>query len=178
MHSLSDARPYAQAIFELALQKDQAENWSTTLWTLGEWVKKEEFKIFLSSPKVSLDDKLSLLKDIASKKGSFKEISNFLTILAENHRLTLLPEIALLYKKLLDSKKEVVEGVIYTPYLVEEETLKRVISAIEKQYQIKLRAKNEVQPDLIGGFKIVFGDKVLDRSVKKELEELYRKMVS
>ena len=162
----------------MALQKDQAENWSTTLWTLGEWVKKEEFKIFLSSPKVSLDDKLSLLKDIASKKGSFKEISNFLTILAENHRLTLLPEIALLYKKLLDSKKEVVEGVIYTPYLVEEETLKRVISAIEKQYQIKLRAKNEVQPDLIGGFKIVFGDKVLDRSVKKELEELYRKMVS
>ena len=87
-------------------------------------------------------------------------------------------EISFLYKEFLNSEKGIVEGIIYTPYPVAKEILKQIITAIEKRYQIKLHAKNEVEPDLIGGFKVVFGDKVLDRSVKRELEELYRKMVS
>lgn len=99
-------------------------------------------------------------------------------LLAQNHRLKLLPEISFLYKEFLNSEKGIVEGIIYTPYPVAKEILKQIITAIEKRYQIKLHAKNEVEPDLIGGFKVVFGDKVLDRSVKRELEELYRKMVS
>ncbi|PZO89830.1 MAG: hypothetical protein DI620_06145 [Haemophilus parainfluenzae] len=180
MHPLSEARPYAQALFKLAKRKEQAENWGITLWSLGKWVKEKDVNIFLSSPKVSVNDKLSLLKDIANKnkKGNPEEIENFLLLLAQNHRLKLLPEISFLYKEFLNSEKGIVEGIIYTPYPVAKEILKQIITAIEKRYQIKLHAKNEVEPDLIGGFKVVFGDKVLDRSVKRELEELYRKMVS
>ena len=37
MHPLSEARPYAQALFKLAKRKEQAENWGITLWSLGKW---------------------------------------------------------------------------------------------------------------------------------------------
>ena len=46
------------------------------------------------------------------------------------------------------------------------------MATLEKRFGRKLQAKVEVDPELIGGVRVVVGDEVLDTSVKARLERM------
>ena len=97
---------------------------------------------------------------------------NLLQLALENDRLAALPEVATQFQALVNERSGVSDAVVYSAYPIEPAQLADVKATLEKRFARKLNATVVVQPDLIGGIRVVVGDEVLDTSVKARLEQM------
>ena len=97
---------------------------------------------------------------------------NFLRTVIENGRLNALPEIAAQFRALKNAQSGSSDAVIYSAFAIDNAALTDVAAALEKRFNRKLNVSVELQPDLIGGIRVVVGDEVLDSSVKARLEQM------
>ncbi|HNO72939.1 MAG TPA: ATP synthase F1 subunit delta, partial [Accumulibacter sp.] len=98
--------------------------------------------------------------------------ANLIDVLANNERLSALPEIAGLFEELRAAQEGVKEATIYSAFPVDDAQLKALIEDLEARFKTRLTAEVVVDQSLIGGVKIVVGDQVLDTSVRGKLESL------
>jgi len=90
----------------------------------------------------------------------------------DNGRLATLPEIAAQFQALVNARSGVSDATIYSAFAIDSSALATVVPALEKRFAKKLNASVVVQPELIGGIRVVVGDEVLDTSVKARLEQM------
>lgn len=99
------ARPYAKALFSLAQEKNQIESWLGELKELAAVVQDEKVIAFIEQPETGASEKAETLKGLVGIKNV--ELANFITVLAEQKRLLVLPEIYAQYQDLTDRKSVV-----------------------------------------------------------------------
>ena len=109
---LTLARPYAKAAFAFASEQGATDNWSNVLQVLSAAVQDEAFSAYLSRPELTPVEQVSLFAKVLGEDQT-TAVSNFLTLLAENDRLTLLPEIETEYELLKSQNNNVVD--LYPP---------------------------------------------------------------
>jgi len=97
---------------------------------------------------------------------------NFLTTLIDNGRLGVLPEIAQHFHALLDAQSGVQKAVVHSAFPIEGAALDDLAKVLEKRFGSKLHVQVALEPELIGGVRVVVGDEVLDTSVKARLEQM------
>ena len=97
---------------------------------------------------------------------------NFLRTVIENGRLSVLPEIAQQFRNLKNALSGSSDAVVYSAFPIEAAALADVAATLESRFGRKLNVKVELEPDLIGGIRVVVGDEVLDTSVKARLEQM------
>ena len=105
-------------------------------------------------------------------------MSNFLTLLAENDRLALLPEIAEEYEQLKSQNNNTVDVVIESAFpltSVQEQLLEH---ALEKKFEAAVNVSVEVKPELIAGVVIRAGDQVIDDSALNKLEKMRTRLLA
>jgi F-type H+-transporting ATPase subunit delta len=73
---------------------------------------------------------------------------------------------------LVNERSGVSDAVVYSAFPLESAALADVVATLETRFKRKLNATVQVQPDLIGGIRVVVGDEVLDTSVKARLEQM------
>ena len=100
------------------------------------------------------------------------EAENFVRVLAQNNRLPLLPEIHGQFEALKNEREGVVEAEVQSAFEVTEAQLADLIQRLEKKTGRKVRAQVSVDRELIGGVKVVLGDKVIDGSARGQLGAL------
>ena len=100
------------------------------------------------------------------------EAENFVRVLAQNNRLPLLPEIHGQFEALKNEREGVVEAEVQSAFEVTEAQLADLIQRLEKKTGRKVRAQVSVDRELIGGVKVVLGDKVIDGSARGQLSAL------
>jgi F-type H+-transporting ATPase subunit delta len=83
-----------------------------------------------------------------------------------------LPEIALQFHALVNARSGVSDAVVYSAFAIEPAQLADVVATLERRFKRKLNASVVVEPELIGGIRVVVGDEVLDSSVKARLEQM------
>jgi F-type H+-transporting ATPase subunit delta len=106
-------------------------------------------------------------------KAPLSEASkNLLRTVIDNGRLNVLSEIAAQFNVLVNRHSGVSDAVVYSAFPIEPAQLADVIVSLETRFKRKLNATVQVQPDLIGGIRVVVGDEVLDTSVKARLEQM------
>ena len=98
--------------------------------------------------------------------------SNFIKVLGESKRISLLPHISKEYRKLLSGTKGSSEVLITSAFDLTDEQLKKVTDSLKGRYGDSLTVEQVVDKSLIGGFSIKCGDEVTDYSVKGKLEKL------
>lgn len=175
------ARPYAKALFELAKENKQVKQWFEGLSLLAQIISQPEMESFIG--RVDLDvtqkvqDLLELLGNIeATQNENFK---NFLTVLTEEKRLEVLPEIFTQYQKMILEKEHTKQAIIYTAYDIASEGQRaKIINDLEQHFQVSLQADFQTDANLIGGIKVVLGDQVLDLSVQGKLKQLQATMTN
>jgi len=91
------ARPYAQAIFDLAHSKGALRDWSNTLQLAAAVVADPQVQRLISHPRVRKEQIQGLILDVGGA-GFSAEAKNFIKVLIENRRLGLLPEVAAQYE--------------------------------------------------------------------------------
>ena len=170
------ARPYAKALYQLATEKGEVQIWLRELALLAQISKDKQMSSLLQEPEVTWQDKLSIILDIAGEQHLHPLVKNFLAVLSRNRRFTLLPFIHQAYQDMILAEKHVEQATVFTAFALSDKELSKIVDEIEARYQIKLQVKVKVDRELIGGFKIEFGDRVLDMSAKGELNSLKRIM--
>jgi F-type H+-transporting ATPase subunit delta len=97
---------------------------------------------------------------------------NLVKLLVEYGRLSLLPEIDRLFEELKAQDEGVVEAVITAAAKPDDAQVKTLVAQLEARFKQKVVAKVNVDPEIIGGVKIVVGDTVIDASVRGRLQEM------
>ena len=81
-------------------------------------------------------------------------------------------EIAAQYGALVNARSGVYDATIYSAFVIELPQLNEVVAALERRFKRKLNVHVIIDPELIGGIRVVVGDEVLDTSVKARLEQM------
>ncbi|GAB6034994.1 F0F1 ATP synthase subunit delta [Galenea microaerophila] len=165
------ARPYAEAVFELAKASNTLNEWSDILQNLATITATEEMQGLLQNPNISEADKVQVYVDILGEALN-DQAKNLLQVLAENHRLILLPFIAEIYEALKAEEEKRVKANVLTAFELTKEQEDQLKTALNKKYDANVEINYEVDPSLIGGIKIKVGDWVIDGSVATQLKEL------
>lgn len=165
------ARPYAKAVFAFALANNDLENWSTMLATLSDIIKQEKVQQALSSPALTSEKQVAIVAEIYGEQLSEKG-QNFISLLAENKRLLLLPMIVEQFE-ILKAKQEQLSRVnIKSAYALNTDVEQKLANALEKKLNCRVEVESAVDETLIGGVVIRTGDLVIDNSVRGRLAKL------
>jgi F-type H+-transporting ATPase subunit delta len=165
------ARPYAEAAFKLALEGGHLAQWSDMLALVEAVVRDEQVASRIGDPNV---DEHALESFILGTLGDRLDGQgrNFVQVLVANGRLTLVPQIRALFDELKRSHEGVLEATVISALPVTDEQVKPLLAALETKFGRKVTAQVEVDPELIGGARIVVGDKVIDATVRGRLDAM------
>jgi F-type H+-transporting ATPase subunit delta len=163
------ARPYAEAVFRLAKEKNALAEWSDRLATLAAIVSDARMQTVIADPNTSAARAAELVGSIADTGEAGKSL---LTVLAGNDRLMLLPEIASQYEVLKANAEGVLEAIIVSALQMNEAQKAEMMAALKTKFGRDVQATVEVDASLIGGAVITVGDQVIDGSVKGRLYKM------
>ncbi len=165
------ARPYAQAIFELARDDGAFQRWSDVLQMLVSIVRDPTLLALIHSPRVSDEELAALIVDIGGEHLDDSG-ANVVRLLAANDRLPLLPEIAALYERLRAEAQGVVDAELVSAAPVSDAQRERVREALERRFGASVNLQCRTDEALMGGALVRAGDWVIDGSVRAQLRKL------
>jgi F-type H+-transporting ATPase subunit delta len=165
------ARPYAVAVFALADGAGKLADWSAALANLSAVAADPRVRAAVSDPNISAAHAAGLLISILSGKLS-GDAENLVRVLAENGRLDVLQEIRAQYEALKNEREGVVEAEVISAFEMNEAQVADLVARLEKKTGRKVKARVSVDQQLIGGVKVVLGDKVIDGTARAQLGAL------
>ena len=165
------ARPYAQAVFELARDDGRFDEWSESLQNLCEIVEHSDIKALISDPRIARQQVLDVLLEIGGERFD-EQTQNLVRILGHYRRLSSLPAIARQYETLRAEAEGIIEAELETAFEIDDEHLSSLVGALESKLGRKVRLSSSTNPDLLGGVVIRAGDWVVDDSVRARLDKL------
>ena len=129
--TLTLARPYARAAFALARESGRLQPWSDLLAFAATVASDERVQSLLGNPKLQVADAVGLLLPNGDSDPTFAQ---FLTVLAENGRLALLPDVAALYSELLAESQRIVKAKITSATVLDASELAKLKAALMKRF--------------------------------------------
>ena len=165
------ARPYAEAAFKLADAQGKLADWSAALANLAAVAANARVREAIGDPNLSDTKVAGLFISILAGKLT-GEIENFVRVLAENGRLGVLTEIRAQYEVLKNEREGTVDAEVFTAFEMDQAQVADLVSRLEKSTGRKVKATVSIDKSLIGGVKVVIGDKVIDGSARAQLAAL------
>jgi len=164
------ARPYAEALFQVAGKGDLKQA-SEQLDAIAAVAANAQMRQYADNPKATVDQVFDVITSVVKSPLS-DATRNLLRAIIENGRLAALPEVAVQFHALVSERSGVSEATVYSAFPIDAAQLSAVVASLEKRFGRKLTASVQVEPELIGGIRVVVGDEVLDTSVKARLEQM------
>jgi F-type H+-transporting ATPase subunit delta len=165
------ARPYAEAVFKLADASGGLAKWSEMLAALAAVAADTRVAAAVKDPSRTDAQAAGLFIAILSGKLS-GDAENLVRVLAEYGRLELLPEIRGQFEALKNEREGIVEAEVQSAFEMTQDQVGDLVSRLEKKFGRKVRARVSVDKALIGGVRVVVGDKVIDGSARAQLGAL------
>lgn len=165
------ARPYAEAVFRLADAAGKLGEWSVALANLAAVAADARVRAAAGDPNLSAAQVAGLF--IAILQGKLPaDGENFVRVLAENGRLDVLDEVRTQFEALKNEREGVIEAEVVSAFEMDAAQLADLVARLEKSTGRKVKARVSVDKELIGGVKVVLGDKVIDGSARAQLGAL------
>lgn len=175
MPRISSAKRYAQAVFELALEKNELEPWQKGLEKISKLTSNEELISFLQNPRVPYETKKRVLE---FEVGEILPLTlNLALLLVHKGLLGMAPKILQQFNLLLDAYHGIERARIITAVSLEEQEREILSRRLEEMVKRKILIEGQVDPSLIGGFIARIGDKIIDASLRHQLETLKQRLM-
>jgi F-type H+-transporting ATPase subunit delta len=171
------ARPYAKAAFEYAREANAFAAWSMGLSHAARIVSDPSVAPLTKSPQWPAAKLVSLITDVAGAELN-AGMQNFVRVLAENHRLLLLPEIAAHYEVLRSAVENTIDVDVVSAVPLDAAQTEKLKQALSTRLRRQVRMQNSVDATLLGGAVVRAGDLVIDGSLKGRLERLATDLTS
>ncbi len=172
------ARPYAQAVFELANDGGDLGPWSESLAIAGQLLADRPLVEYLGNPGFSDEQRLEFLSGLFKKAGAKllaggdEKGTNFLKLLLENRRVAVLPEISEHFEALKAKVENSVDAMVTSASELSKKQVGEIAAALTKRLGCDVKVEAEIDENLIGGAVIRAGDVVIDGSLRARLEGL------
>lgn len=174
------ARPYAQAVFEVAQEAEALDELSESLNEAKELMADGQVERFLANPALSDDTRLDFLTGLFAAavgessvfSGSSRHGTNFLKLLLEYRRVKVLPEIADHFEELKAKVENTVDVKVTSAAPLSAAQQATVESALKERLGRDVNLTTETDENLIGGAVIRAGDVVIDGSLRARLNSL------
>lgn len=169
------ARRYAQAIFEIAQERDELDRWRSDLWKIAGLGKDAPFVAVLESPKFHLDDKVRLLSE---RLGDINPLAlNLACLLVTKGRFGMVDDVAHEYQRLLDGYRGIEHAEAVTVIPLGDADKRKLAERLSAVTGKKVVLEAEVDSGLIGGIVVRVGGKLIDGSTRSKLLALKKELV-
>jgi F-type H+-transporting ATPase subunit delta len=165
------ARPYADAVFELAEAQGQLDEWSVALEALSAIVSNEDVAALMDNPEIA-DSRLAEVVIEVADSDLNEGARNLARLLVENDRLVLVPAIAELFEQLKAQAEHRVDVQVTSAVEFSDEQQSALAKSLEKRLDRSVRLTFEQDENVIGGAVIRAGDMVIDGSLRAQLERM------
>jgi F-type H+-transporting ATPase subunit delta len=169
------ARRYAQAVFEIALEKKELERWQTDLQKVVDAVKDSTFLAALESPKIKFGDKSRFLTE---RLGDINPLAlNLALLLISKSGIGMIGKTTVEYKRLLDAYHGIQAADITTAVPLDDKDKKKLAKKLSDLVGAKVELTAQVDPAILGGIVARVGGKLLDGSTRSKLLALKKELV-
>lgn len=173
--AITIARPYAQAVFEYAVENKQLNEWATVLNILKAVTEDAQGQMFLTNPAVSQEMQhdffMRIVKSVIAN-NLLVNASNFLKLICTNKRVMLLPEIADVYSQLKAQEEKLLTVDVKTFMPLDTKHQEKLSQALAKKFDSQINLEISIVPELLGGMIIKASDLVIDGSIRGQLNKL------
>ncbi|MDD3518056.1 MAG: F0F1 ATP synthase subunit delta [Chromatiales bacterium] len=168
---ITAARPYARAAFEVARDGGNLDAWSAQLAFMAVVASDPAMCALLDNPRLTQERTAEMFAEVCAGNVD-RQGGNFIRLLAENDRLSLLPHIALLFEEMRAREQGKVEASVVSAQPLAQAQLDAIVARLKARFGREVELVCETDEGLIGGAVIRAGDLVIDGSVRGRLEKL------
>lgn len=165
------ARPYANAVFELAKAERLLDRFARLLAILAAATEDSQLQTLLASPDVGAEQKAFRLADVCGDEIDDRG-RKFLQVLAKNGRLPLIPEIRQQFEELKALEEQTLDVEILSAFPLSDAQSEGLQNALEAKFEKQVTLTSRVDQQLLGGAIIRAGDTVIDGTVRGRLDKL------
>jgi|TARA_B100000475_G_scaffold43009_1_gene28203 F-type H+-transporting ATPase subunit delta len=167
------AEPYAEALLDLAKSNGSLKETTNDMNIVTQFLaNSSDLKKFLGNPLITKDAKKNVVKDIFGEQIDGSTLK-FLLLLVDRGRIEVLESIAQKFLELSYKQESIEIAKITSSIQLSADQQKSIAEKLKKitgAKQIKLALK--VDPQLIGGFTIEIGSKMIDTSIRGQLKQI------
>ena len=164
------ARPYAQALFDLARSEnavDAVEGGLDAVATLAS--ENQDFARFLRSPVINAEQKAAALDALLEQAKPQPIVANFLRVVARNGRLFALPATVKAFKELAAKERGETTADVTSAAVLSADQLRSLAETLKAKIGKTVTLTQHVDPSLIGGLVVKVGSQMIDSSLKTKL---------
>jgi F-type H+-transporting ATPase subunit delta len=164
------ARPYAQALYDLAASENDLDAVEQGLVSLAELAdESEEFARFLRSPVISAEEKSVAAEAILQRADVHPTVANFVRVVARNGRLFVLPTIIKTFRALAAAARGEVTADVTSAAPLNEGQRAALAQTLKQKIGKSVSLIEHVDASLIGGLIVKVGSRMIDSSLKTKL---------
>jgi F-type H+-transporting ATPase subunit delta len=170
------ARPYAKAVFELANAGKQLPAFSAKLAAGVALGNNADIAKLLASPRLQAAQRVALL--LPNGESADSAYAQFLTVMADNQRLSLLPEVAAQFEALRAEAEKTLVVKVRTALPIEATQQQALIDKLSKRFNRSVTLNVVLEPDLLGGAVLDAGSLVIDGSLSGKLARMHTELAA
>ena len=165
------ARPYAVATYKLGKETKSLAKWSEMLAFAAAVANNAQMQAYVQDPKVVASDLQTTFLKVCGDKLN-EQGQNLIKVLVEYNRMSIFPAIASAFETLKAQDEGTLDAQIIAASKPTGAEINDLLKRLEAKFGKKIEADVTIDAELIGGFKIIVGDTVIDSSVKGQLQNL------
>ena len=165
------ARPYAKAAFEYAVEAKDVQGWSDSLSLAASVAQQPAVEKLLSSPSATAEKQAEAVQNICGDELA-TACQNFISILSENRRLQILPQISQQFEIMKANLEKAVDVDVVAASKLNAAQQKALSEALSAKLERKVNLQVSLDKSLLGGAVIRAGDTVIDGSIRGRLTKL------
>ena len=170
------ARRYARAIFELAQEEGQTDQWSRQLALLRAVLEQPEVRALFDDPFQTAARRMEAA-DLLGIEGLGPEAMNLLRLLVDSHRTKVIGEVVDQFEILADEAAGRVRATATTAVELASADRERLSKQLTGNLGKEVRLEVKVDPAILGGLVLQVGDRLIDASVAGKLVQLRRQVL-
>lgn len=169
-------RRYAQGVFQLAESQGSLDRWRRELDQLDALLREDVLRAAFANPSVTTARRVELAKTLAPELRP--ETQNLLRLLVEHRRTADMPAIRREFERMANEAEGIIDATLTTAVDLSDADRKRYEEELARRLNRKVRLEHRRDPALIGGATVQFGDRLIDGSVRTQLDQLRQRLVS
>jgi F-type H+-transporting ATPase subunit delta len=169
------AKPYANAIFKIAQQDQSHTDWKSVLEVGALVANDATMRDFVASPNATKADKMKAMTAVftsALDRALSKQENVFVTLLLDNGRISVLPNILTLFDALSNQNSDARTFHVISAYQLSKKEEDNIVKDLSDKYQTTVSIDTQIDDNLVGGIVIKEGDKVIDLSIQARVNAL------
>ena len=168
---LEIAQNYASALLSIAIDDNKVIDYQKEVKELGKIIHDNpDFLLLLDSRFLTIDERKEEVDKILINFSP--DVVNFIKIIVSHNRVNYLEDILQAFNTLCNENQDIVEGLLYSAFPLDEKTLEKIKKKISQIENHEVDLITRIDPTLIGGVKVVINSHVYDGSIKNQIEKM------